>query len=453
MLLERKIINKLKRWKEETNGSKALLIEGARRIGKSTSVVEFAEKEYDSYLLIDFSIAPKEIKEYFEKYVTDLDTLFMLLSAHYKVQLITRRTLIIFDEVQFCPKAREAIKYLVEDRRYDYIETGSLISVKENVKNILIPSEERHIKMYPLDFEEFLWALNEKELANLIKEFFKKRQPLPNFLHEKAMLLFRQYLLIGGMPKSVVAYLENNRNFEKADKEKRDILSLYRSDIMKIPFTYVSKVLSIFDQIPGLLSKHEKRVVINNIDPNQRYADYEGTFFWLSDSQIANECFLCNDPNIGLSLNEDRTYIKCYMGDTGLLVSHAFDENEIISNDLYRKILFDDLGINNGMLFENAIAQSLVANGHKLYFYTRYSEEKHRNDIEIDFIVSNNSKLDYKIYPIEVKSGKTYSIKSLTRFIEKFKDRIGCAYVIHTKNLSIKENNIVCIPSYMCFCL
>ena len=222
---------------------------------------------------------------------------------------------------------------------------------------------------------------------------------------------------------------------------------------MKISSSYKNKVAAIFDQIPGFLSQHEKRVVFKEIQEGSRYDSYEDTFFWLSDSQISNECFLCNDPNVGLSLNEDRTYIKCYMGDTGLLVSHAFNDNEVVDNNLYKEILTGDLNINNGMLFENAIAQALVANGYKLYFYTHYSEEKHRNDIEIDFIISNNSKINYKNFPIEVKSGKKYQTKSLDRFVEKYKDRIGDAYVIHPRNLSKKANGIICIPAYMIYCL
>ncbi|MGM9971558.1 MAG: ATP-binding protein [Anaeroplasmataceae bacterium] len=453
MTFERKIYQKLVNWKSETSGTKAILIEGARRIGKSTIAVEFAKNEYDSYMLIDFSIASKEVKSYFEKYITDIDTLFMLLEAEYHVQLKKRKSLVIFDEVQFCPKAREAIKHLVKDGRFDYLETGSLISVKENVKNILIPSEERHIKMYPFDFEEFLWALNEKPLANLIRSYFKELKSLPNSLHDKAMLLFREYLLVGGMPQSIVAFLENSKSLNKANIEKKDILNLYRSDIMKISSSYKSKVLAIFEQIPGFLSQHEKRIVFNKIQKDSSFNNYEDTFFWLSDSQITNECFLCNDPNVGLSLNENRTYIKCYMGDTGLLVTHAFNENEIENNNLYSEILSGDLSINNGMIFENAIAQALTANGYKLFFYTHYSEEKHRNDIEIDFIISNNSKVTNKIFPIEVKSGKRYHTKSLDRFIERYKDRIGEAYIIHPRNLSIKDNGIICLPSYMVFCL
>lgn len=452
MLFERKIYDKFLSWKNESQGQKALLVEGARRIGKSTVVEKFGKNEYKSYILIDFSRTTDDVRGYFYQHLNDLDTFFMLLSVNYGVQLYPRESLIIFDEVQMFPKAREAIKHLVADGRYDYIETGSLISIKENVKDIVIPSEERQMKMYPLDFEEFCWALGEKPLIPYIRSCFEKKQPLERSLHDKAMLLFKQYMLVGGMPKAVATFLEARKDFGKADMEKRDILHLYRNDIMKIKAQYRAKVLAIFDQIPGLLSQHEKRVVFNRVVEGSMADQYEETFFWLSDSMIANECRKCDDPNVGLSLNESDAYIKCYLGDTGLLVSHAFDENELLENEVYKQILSGKLSLNEGMLYENVIAQMLVANGHRLFFYTHYSEEKHRNDIEIDFIISNNSKTRYKMYPIEVKSGKTYSLKSLIRFKEKYKQRIGGVYVIHPKNL-IEKDDILCIPPYMTMCL
>lgn len=452
MILKRKMYDKLLDLKRTLNGKKALLIEGARRIGKSTVCEEFGKNEYKSYILIDFAKCPDEVRGYFLKHMNDLDTFFMLLSAYYGKKLYERDSLIIFDEVQRFPKARECIKYLVADGRYDYIETGSLISIRDNVKDIVIPSEERHLKMYPLDLEEFCMALGEEQLTGYIRKCFEERIPLETGLHQKAMLIFKQYMLVGGMPQSVIAFLESRRDFDRADLEKRDILSLYRDDIMKIDTKYRSKVLTIFDSIPGLLSRHEKRVIFGEVAAGSTADQYEDTFFWLSDSMISNECFLCNDPNVGLSVNENRTYIKCYLGDTGLLVSHAFDENELLEDEVYKQILCDKLNMNEGMLYENAIAQMLTANGHKLYFYTHYNDEKHRNDIEIDFLISNNSKLKYKMYPIEVKSGKKYSIESLKRFREKYKDRIGECYVIHPRNLSFKED-IVCIPPYMTVCL
>ncbi len=451
MILRRKIYDRLLEWKRESSGSKAILIEGARRIGKSTICETFGKNEYASYLLIDFARASSAVKGYFNR-IDDLDTFYMLLSTAYGVELKRRESLVIFDEVQQFPKAREAIKYLVADGRYDFIETGSLISIKENVKDIVIPSEERHLKMRPLDFEEFCWALGETQVIGYIRDCFARREPLERSLHDKAMLLFRQYMLVGGMPMSVVSFIQNDKGFGAADREKRDILDLYRSDIMKIRAQYRSKVIAIFDQIPGLLSRHEKRVVFNEVAEGSSADHYEDTFFWLSDSMISNECYLCSDPNVGLSINENRGYIKCYLGDTGLLVSHAFDENELLEDEVYKQILAGKLGLNNGMLYENAVAQMLTANGHKLFFYTHYSEEKHRNDIEIDFLLSNNSKLKYKMYPVEVKSGTNYSTKSLIRFREKYRQRIGECYIIHPRNLSVRDG-IICIPPYMTMCL
>lgn len=452
MLFKRKIYDKFLAWKTECAGKKALLVEGARRIGKSTVVEEFAKNEYKSYILIDFAKASSDVKEYFQLYLNDLDTFFMLLSVQYGVQLHERDSVIIFDEVQLFPKAREAIKYLVADGRYDYMETGSLISIKENVKDIVIPSEERQMKMYPLDFEEFCWALGEKPMVTYIRTCFEKREPLERTLHNKAMLLFKQYMLVGGMPMSIVAFLEGRKDFGKADLEKRDILALYRNDIMKIQAQYRSKVLAIFDQIPGLLSRHEKRVVFNRIATGSSADQYEETFFWLTDSMVANECRRANDPNVGLSLTESDTYIKCYLGDTGLLVSHAFDENELLEDEVYKQILDGKLGLNEGMLYENVIAQMLTANGHRLFFYTHYSEEKKRNDIEIDFIISNNSKTKYKMYPFEVKSGTRYTTDSLLKFREKYKTRIGGCYIIHPRNLIVNDD-ILFIPPYMTICL
>lgn len=452
MIFKRKIYDKLLEWKNESAGEKALLVEGARRIGKSTIVNEFGKNEYKSCLMIDFNDASNVIKDAFERYLNDLDTFFMILSTEYNVTLYEGESLVIFDEIQMYPKARQSIKKLVADGRYHYIETGSLISIRDNVKDISLPSEERSIKMYPMDFEEFCDALNEKKMIEYIRKCYKDKVALEDNLHHKAMLLFKQYMLVGGMPKSVAAYIDNSRSFMAADIEKRDILKLYRNDIGKIDARYRSRVLSVFEQIPAFLSKHEKRVRLSNIEKNSSFPMYHDTFFWLGDSMMVNECFNCNDPNVGLSLNEDRTYIKCYMGDTGLLISHTFNENEIADGEIYREILHDNLSVNEGMFFENAIVQCLVANGYIPYFYTHYSEVKHRNDIEIDFIISNNSKLKPKIYPIEVKSGKRYTTNSLDAFSNKYKKRIGNSYVIHTKNYMEKDGKIF-IPAYMTFCL
>lgn len=452
MIFKRKIYKKLVSWKSDVKGAKALFIEGARRIGKSTIVEEFAKKEYKSYILIDFNDASEVVKDAFSNYLQDLDTFFMLLSTEYKAVLHPRESVLIFDEIQQFPKARQSIKKLVKDGRFDYIETGSLVSIRENVQGITIPSEERKVKMYPMDFEEFCWAVGEEEIVSYIRKCFEEKIPLAESLHSKAMLLYRQYLVVGGMPQSIVAYLEHGRSFQRADEEKRDILTLYRDDIMKIEAKYRSRVLNVFDQIPSFLSRHEKRVIFSDVEEGASFPKFHDTFFWLDNSMIANECFNCTDPNVGLSRNEDRTYLKCYMGDTGLLVSHAFTEAEIEEEDLYRQLILGRLSVNGGMIFENAVMQALVCSGYKPFFYTNYNVEKHRNDIEIDFLISNKSKTRYKIYPIEVKAGERYSIISLKRFMEKFRDRIGQAYVIDTKNLREKED-IVYIPAYMTMCL
>ena len=452
-MFKRKIYDQLLSWKNEVNGKKAIMIEGARRIGKSTVVEEFGRQNYKSFIIIDFSKASEAVKNAFNNFLDDLDSLFMIISLEYGVNLYPRESLIIFDEVQLFPKARESIKHLVKDGRYDYIETGSLISIKENTKNILIPSEERKIKMYPMDFEEFAWALNEEALIPYIKSCFEKRVPLIDSIHKKATFLFKQYMLVGGMPKAVDEFILNNKQFLQCEKEKRDILETYRDDIQKIDRSYKAKVLSIFDQIPSFLSQHEKRVKINSISSQDSSISYEETFFWLSDSMICNECFLCTDPNVGFSLNEKRNYIKCYMGDTGLLLTHTFDENSEDKTYYHRELLNDKLSINKGMFFENIVAQMLVANGHKLYFYTHYSEQKHRNDIKIDFLLTKGDKTSRKIIPIEVKSSKRYKRGSLNLFMKVFNDRIDSSYIIHPKNLFISEDGIICIPAYMTICL
>lgn len=449
MEIKRTIYNKITDWKKQTNGSKALLIEGARRIGKSTVVEKFAKNEYKTYILIDFNKAGKKVKDAFN-YLDNIDVFFQIISLEYNTRLFPRKSLIIFDEIQKFPKAREAIKYLVADGRYDYIETGSLISIKENVQNITIPSEERKIQMYPVTFEEFMVYMDEEILLDYIKECFENRQPLDREMHNKAMRLFKEYMLVGGMPQAIVAYKKNGRDFNAADIEKRDILSLYEDDIKKAAKRYQSKVSAIFDNIPGFLSSHEKRIILKEIEKNGTFDRYDEPLFWLGDSMICNLCYKCNDPNIGLALNRNDSYVKCYMGDTGLLVSHAFSENEITDVQLYKQIMDGKLSLNQGMLYENVISQIITASGRKLYFYTRYSEKKHRNDIEIDFIISNESKTMFKISPIEVKSSKNYTTSSLLAFKEIFKKRIDTQIIVHPKNFSV-DDDVIKIPPYMMY--
>ena len=446
-MISRKIYSKMLEWKDTVHGTKVLLIEGARRIGKSTVAEEFGKKEYKSYVIIDFNKASRKIIESFDD-ITNLDIFFQTISLEYNTRLYERESLIIFDEIQKFPKARETIKYLVADGRYDYIETGSLISIRENVDSITIPSEERKLKMFPLDFEEFMVYMDEELLLEYTKEHLKEKKPMDLKFHQKAMHLFKEYMLVGGMPQAVVAFRENARDFSAADAEKRDIISLYRDDIKKSAKRYNSRVSAIFENIPAYLSTHEKRIILSEIESNATFAKYDDPLFWLDDSMICNLCYKCNDPNVGFALNKNESYVKCYMGDTGLLVSLAFNENEIMEQQLYKQIMDERLSLNQGMIYENMISQMIVAMGKKLYFYTRYSEEKHRNDIEIDFLLSNESKMNFKVYPFEVKSSKNYSAISLGRFREIYGKKIAVPYIIHPKNYSV-EGDIVKIPPYM----
>ncbi len=447
MEIERKIYKALQAWKQEAGGTKALLIEGARRVGKSTIVERFARQEYKSYILVDFNTASKRVKNCFNN-LTDLDVFFQKLSLEYNVRLYPRDSLIIFDEIQKFPTARQAIKYLVADGRYDFIETGSLISIRENVESITIPSEERKLRMYPVDFEEFMVALGEQVLLDYMRGCYEKGVAPERSFHMKAMRLFREYMLVGGMPQSIVAYVENGRDFYASDIEKRDILELYRDDIKKASKRYNSRVSALFENIPGYLSTHEKRVVLNKIENNARYSQYDDPLFWLDDSMICNLCYKCNDPNVGFALNKNDTAVKCYMGDTGLLVSLAFSENEISDQQLYKAIMDGKLSLNEGMIYENAIAQMIAAAGKKLFFYTRYSEEKHRNDIEIDFLLSNESKTKLKVYPVEVKSSKNYTTTSFDKFKAAFSKRVARSIIVHPKVFSA-ENDVVKVPPYM----
>ncbi len=416
-------------------------------MGKSYIAEEFAKAEYKSYILIDFNRIPKEITDLFELYLNDLDTFFLYLSNYYNVKLYERETLVIFDEVQLFPRARSAIKYLVADGRYDYLETGSLMSIKANTKDIVIPSEERHIKMFPLDFEEFLWALDNQLLMDFIRQCFQEHKPMGQALHRKAMDYFRQYLVVGGMPQAVQAYVQT-KDFERVDRIKRDILKLYRADMIKHAQGYEMKVEQIFDEIPAQLQKHEKKFKYSSLKKEARFRDYEDAFFWLSDAMIVNICYNSTAPNIGLKLNRDRMTMKCYMADTGLLISHAFDENGIVSEEIYKKILFDKLEFNQGMIVENIVAQMLAASGHKLYFYSNSSKEA-SDRMEIDFLIAK-SKISnrHNISPIEVKSSKKYTLSSLHKFCTRYSEQLHLPYVLHPSDLK-EENGILYLPLYM----
>ena len=452
--MKRKIYQQLLDWKRNRRGDVALLIEGARRIGKSYIVEEFAKNEYDSYLLIDFSRVNPKVIEFFDLYLDDLDMLFTSLELYGKKKLMPRKdkseeahSLIIFDEIQFCPRARAAIKHLVADHRYDYIETGSLISLKKNVKDIMLPSEEHAIEMFPMDFEEFLWAMGDEVLMPFIKTQFEKQQPMGTF-HRRALDYFRQYMIVGGMPQAVQAYADTH-DFDKVDERKRDILSIYRNDIRKYADNQENKVAAIFEELPGQLQRHEKKFRLSDLQSEARMRDYSEAFFWLSDAKIINCCYNSTEPSIGLKLNEERTTLKCYMGDTGLLISHAFDERGLVTTELYQKLMFDKLEVNEGMLVENIVAQMLKAAGHKLYFFSKYSATNADDRMEIDFLIAKPTITSrHNISPIEVKSGRQYTITSLKKCIKKYEKQLATPYVLHDKDLKI-EDGIVYLPLYM----
>ena len=442
-MLKRKIYDKLLEWKKQSNGSTAILIDGARRVGKSYIAEEFGKSEYKSYILIDFGKAPQDVLDLFIHDSANLDLFFAKLSAFYAKTLHKRNSLIIFDEVQQFPRARQLIKYLVADGRYDYIETGSLIRLKKNVQDIIIPSEEEHIEMFPMDFEEFLWTMGDEVTVPLIRACFESKTPLGQALHRKIMNDFRQYVLVGGMPQSVIAYLKE-KNFEASDVAKRRIIKLYRDDVSKFAEGYEDKVFALFDGIPAQLSKKEKKYKLSSISKEARFRTYEDSFIWLHEAMVVNTCFNATDPGVGLALSADNTTQKCYMADTGLLVTHTFMDNAFTENELYRAILFDKLNINEGMIMENIVAQMLRTNGHKLYFYSRSDTDNRENHMEIDFLITEGK----KIAPIEVKSSNYTSHSSLDKFRNKFSSKIGNSYILYSKDVMIKDG-IIHLPFYM----
>ena len=442
-MFKRKIYEELIKWKRISNGSTALLIDGARRVGKSYIAEEFAKNEYKSYILVDFGNVPNDVLHLFAQESSDLDLFFAKLSAFYGIKLFKRDSLIVFDEVQQFPRARQLIKYLVADGRYDYLETGSLIRLKKNVQGIIIPSEEEHIEMFPMDFEEFLWAMGDTVTIPLIKACFESKKPLGQALHRKIMNDFRQYVLVGGMPQSVAAYL-NGKDFEASDMAKRRILKLYHDDVSKFAEGYEDKVFALFDGIPAQLSKKEKKYKLSSLGKKARFRSYEDSFVWLNESMIVNTCFNATDPNVGLALSADHSTQKCYMADTGLLVTQTFMDKAFTENGLYRAILFDKLSINEGMIMENVVAQMLRTNGHKLYFYSRTDATNRKNDMKIDFLITEGN----KICPIEVKSNNYVSHSSLDKFRDKFSSKIGNSYILYSKDVIVKDG-IIHLPIYM----
>lgn len=440
MMFKRKIYEKLLEWKNESDGKTALLIEGARRIGKSTVVEEFGKNEYETYILVDFSVASKAVKDLFED-VSDLNYIFLQLQLQYKTDLIERKSLIIFDEVQLCPKARQAIKSLVKDHRYDYIETGSLISIKKNVTDILIPSEERRISMYPMDYEEFLWALGDTTTIPLMKKCFESGKSIGEQLNRKLMRDFRLYMLVGGMPQAVSEYIETN-NFRKVDSVKRDILKLYTDDFMKIDPT--GKASMLFDAIPAQLNKNAARYQVSSVLSDERAEGLLELINEMKDSKTVLVSYHANDPNVGLANNKDLTKFKMFICDTGLFTTLMFKDGDFTENTIYERLLNDKLSTNLGYLYENVVAQILTANGNDLFYHT-IKNDVSRHSYETDFLITRKN----KICPVEVKSSNYKSHKSLDVFCEKYSSRILCKYLIYTKDFS-KDKDIFCLPVYYC---
>lgn len=446
--MRRKIYHKLLDWKRDSNGRSAVMIEGARRIGKSYIVEEFAKNEYESYILVDFNHISQDELDLFEHYLSDTKEFLRMLQLHHGVRLIERKSCIIFDEVQQYPKARAAIKYLVADGRYDYIETGSLIRIKKNVKGIVIPSEETPLKMFPMDFEEFLWAIGDEMTMPYIEECYHTKKPMGP-IHRKTMEKWRLYMLIGGMPQVVQSWVETG-DFRKAEAEKRTILNLYENDIHQYATGAETKAVAIFEDLPGQLQRHDRYFQMSDLGPNARYINYESAFFWLRDSGIVNICWNTTEPSVGLKLNTDRTRLKCYMGDTGLLVSMAFDENGEVPAAIYEKILLGKLEANLGMVVENMVAQMLKAKDRRLYFYTVPETEDRENRMEIDFLIAKSKITSrHNICPIEVKSGRRkFTTTSLEKFNTKYHEQLHTSLVLYDGDVQEKDG-LTYLPLYM----
>ena len=438
-MFQRKIYDKLLNWKTEADGHTALLIEGARRIGKSTIVEEFAKNEYESYILIDFAVAPKSVKELFED-ISDLNYLFLQLQLQFRVDLIERKSLIIFDEVQLCPLARQAIKHLVRDHRYDYIETGSLISIRKNVKDILIPSEERKISMYPMDYEEFLWAIGDQTTMPMLRKCYEARQGVGQQINRKLLRDFRLYMLVGGMPQAINEYLATN-NLRKVDLIKRDILKLYEDDFKK--FDPTGRASLLFDSIPAQLSQNASRYHVSNVLENTRANDILRLIAEMSDSKTVLVSYHANDPNVGMSSNKDLSRFKLFVCDTGLFTTLMFKDHDFTENEIYEKLLNGSLSANLGYLYENVVAQILTANGNELFYHT-FINPKSRHNYEIDFLLTKKN----KVCPIEVKSSGYKTHASLDAFCEKFSDRILWKYLVYTKDYA-RDSDTVFLPIYM----
>ena len=441
--LKRKAYQRLLDWKERSQGKTAILVEGARRVGKTYLIRDFVSREYKTAVYLDFSRPNPARDALFTESAADLDEFFMRLSLLTKTRLYPRESCIVLDEIQLFPLARQMVKHFVADGRFDFVESGSLISIRRNTQGILIPSEEEKLALTPLDFEEFLWGLNREDLFDYVRSCFEKEKPLGDALHREVMKLFREYMFVGGMPQAVERYVES-KDLLAVKEVHKNILTLYRDDIGKYAEGYDLKVRGIFDALPGELSRHEKRFRLASLSKSARMRDYEEAFLWLSDSKVVNLCFNATEPTVGLQMNTDRTYLKCYMADTGLLVTQTFMDKGYTDNELYKAILFDKLDVNEGMILENMVAQMLRCRGHKLYFYSRCDKEHRENHMEVDFLIAEGK----KIAPIEVKSGSYRSHASLDKFRAKFSSKIGESYILYTKDV-MRSDNILHLPIYM----
>ena len=461
--MKRKIYDHLLLWKNKRKGKSALMIEGARRVGKSYIVREFAQREYKSYILIDFFKVGDDIKDLFKNYKDNLDMLFTYLSTYFSTRLYPRESIIVFDEIEFCPAARASIKYLMEDGRYDYLETGSLLGMKTSTQmrkkdedkkeeDYLVPSEEEKIDMHPMDFEEFLWAMGEEMLMDFIRMKFAAQEPVGQSMHRKIMDYFRLYLIVGGMPQAILEY-QDTRSFEDVDRIKRQILNLYHNCIDRYAGKYATKVNSIYEAIPAQLQLHDHKFQLADLDKNARFRNYASAFFWLRDAKMVNLAFNTTEPSIGLGLKQKDNSLKCYMNDTGLMISHAFNERGIVSEQLYQKILKDKLEINAGMLMENIVAQMLVANDCKLFFYSNSSRENKDDRMEIDFLIAKSTITSrHNISPIEVKSSTGFSTVSMEKCLKKYSTHLSQAYIVHTGDVE-RDGDYLYIPLYMVPCL
>lgn len=446
MIFKRKVYDKLLEWKAMSAGESALLLEGARRIGKSTIVEEFVKNQYDDYMILDFAKENPDIRNNFEENMNDLDTFFRNLFLLKGKSLKGKNCAIIFDEIQLFPPARQAIKYLVADGRYDYLETGSLISIRKNVQDILIPSEEYRIKMYPMDFEEYLWALGDDNTYEIIRDAFINKKPLGDPIHRKIMKTFRTYMAVGGMPQAVNAYIKG-KTFAQIDFIKRNILSLYEEDLTKYDDENSEKASVIYKTIPEQLENKNSHFKFSLIDKNARFKNYVNAVSFISESMIGNECIHVTKPEIALELFADRSNFKLYLGDTGLLISQIMNNSDETDEDLYKTLIFGELGINQGMILENMVAQMLRASGHGLYFHEymyQADENTSSKKYEIDFLTIKQKKL----CPIEVKSSNYRSHKSFDYLIKKYQLKVGERYIIYTKDLKF-EDGIMYIPIYM----